>query len=147
MQELGEFIEMILPEVAAKLTFYAIDPSIFASHWFITLFAYNLPFGFVARIWDLFFLKKWSIVFRVSIALLELVRTEIEQATDIETVLKLLKSISDRIHTLDVDAVIVRAMRINLDEEDARVLGNIEELDDEAIAELNVGDGTGGMVL
>ena len=133
MRELARFIEIILPEISTKLQHFMIDPSIFASQWFITLFAYNMPFPLVARVWDLFFLKRWSIIFRVSIALLELIRTELEQAEDIETFLTLLKSISDRVHAQNVDALLDHAMRLNLDEDDARVLGNVARSESEQL--------------
>ena len=125
MRELSRFIEIILPDVAAKLSRFSIDPSIFASQWFITLFAYNLPFQLVARIWDLFLLKRWSVIFRVSLVLLSLARKEFAEAEDPETILRLLKSISARIQVEDVNQIIERAMRLNLDEDDARVLGNV----------------------
>lgn len=133
MRELTRFIEIVLPEVARKLSHFGIDPSIFASQWFITLFSYNMPFQLVARVWDLFFLRRWSVVFRVSVVLLELVQEELVDANDMEVMLNVLKSIPDRIRSQHqtVDAMIERAMRLNVDEDDARVLGNIANSESE----------------
>jgi Rab-GTPase-TBC domain len=126
MKEPLRFIDITLPEVAEKLLKSSMDPSIFASQWFITLFAYSMPFQFVARVWDLFFLRKWSVIFRISITLLEMVQAEFLQAKDMEAMLHVLKSIPERINKLeDVGVLIERAMRLNLDEEDVRVLGNV----------------------
>src|SRR5947209_7515406 len=98
MKELTRFIEMILPDVAQKLTQFSMDPSVFASQWFITLFAYSMPFDLVARVWDLFFLKRWSVIFRISIVLLELAREDFTKAKDIEAMLHVLKSVPDKLN-------------------------------------------------
>jgi hypothetical protein len=130
MQELLRFIEIALPEVASKLRSLNVDPSVFASQWFITLFSYSMPFALVARIWDLFFLKRWSVAFRVSVALLQLVEKDLLDAEDMEKVVHVLKSIPGRLSTLaEMNAIVERAMRLNLDEDDARVLGNVPSLD------------------
>lgn len=36
----------------------------FCSHWFITLFAYTLPFDHLLRVWDVLFLEGPKIIFR-----------------------------------------------------------------------------------
>ena len=137
MQELSRFITILLPDLSMKFTQFQIDPSIFASQWFITLFVYNMPFPFVARVWDLFFLKRWSVVFRISIALLEFVQEGLLQSFDMESILKHLKSISEQIQSNErfIEIIVERAMRLNVDENDARVLGNISQ--DEPLIVLN----------
>ena len=129
MQELSRFIAILLPDLSQKLQEFQVDPSIFASQWFLTLFVYNTPFKLVSRIWDIFFVKKWSIIYRVSIALLETIREDFVQSEDMEEILRLLKSISERVD--DPDAIIYRAMELNLDEDDVRVLGNAQYLKEE----------------
>ena len=52
-------------------------------------------------------------------------------AVDIEAVLTVLKSIPDRLKHGDMGSVVERAMRLNLDEDDARVLGNVAEVSEE----------------
>lgn len=132
MRELTRFMEICLPDVAQKLKQHSITASVFASQWFITLFSYSIPFDMVARIWDLFFLKKWSVIFRMSIVLLELVRPELVAAKDLEATLHVLKLIPEKIREeSDLGKIVERAMRLNLDEDDARVLGNVHpHLDD-----------------
>lgn len=36
----------------------------YCSHWFITIFAYTLPFDHLLRVWDIFLLEGIKIVFR-----------------------------------------------------------------------------------
>ena len=38
--------------------------TMFCSHWFITLFAYTLPFDHLLRVWDVLFLEGPKIIFR-----------------------------------------------------------------------------------
>ena len=33
------------------------DPSLYATHWFNTLFSYSMPFGHVIRIWDIYMVE------------------------------------------------------------------------------------------
>jgi hypothetical protein len=42
----------------------------YATQWFITLFAYSLPFDVVLRIWDIAMLEGTKALFRVALALL-----------------------------------------------------------------------------
>ena len=39
-------------------------PTMYCSHWFITIFAYALPFDHLLRVWDVFFLEGIKTVFR-----------------------------------------------------------------------------------
>ena len=124
MTELSRLISILLPGISTKLEQFQVDPSIFASQWFLTIFVYNMPFSLVARVWDLFFVKGWSIVFRVSIVLLELVKVEFEQTDDVESILNIVKSIIAK--ATNPDKIIIRALRLNIDESDFRVLGHGE---------------------
>lgn len=42
--------------------------TMFCSHWFITLFAYTLPFDHLLRVWDVLFLEGPKIIFRCATA-------------------------------------------------------------------------------
>ena len=45
--------------------------SMFATQWFVTLFAYSLPLGVVERVWDVFMLEGVKVIFQVGVALLQ----------------------------------------------------------------------------
>lgn len=57
----------------------SIHPSMYCSQWFITIFAYSLPFDLVLRIWDAFMLEGIKVVFRVGLALLMHVKDQLMQ--------------------------------------------------------------------
>ena len=50
--------------MGAHLRSEGVFPTMFCSHWFITLFAYTLPFDHLLRTWDIFFLEGIKTVFR-----------------------------------------------------------------------------------
>ena len=52
------------PRIGAHLRSEGVMPTMFCSHWFITLFAYTLPFDHLLRIWDVFFLEGIKVIFR-----------------------------------------------------------------------------------
>jgi hypothetical protein len=41
-----------------------VHPSMYCSHWFITILAYTLPFDHLLRVWDVFFLEGTKTIFR-----------------------------------------------------------------------------------
>jgi hypothetical protein len=59
-----------MPKLQAHLAAEGLHSSMFATQWFITLFAYSLPFDVVLRIWDVLMLEGTKALFRVSLALL-----------------------------------------------------------------------------
>ena len=53
-----------VPKVGAQLRAEDVHPTMYCSHWFITLFAYALPFDHLLRVWDVFFLEGIKVIFR-----------------------------------------------------------------------------------
>ena len=53
------------------------SPDYFTSKWFMTVFACFLPYSMIAPIFDMFLLEGWRAVFRIGIALLRLLQSEI----------------------------------------------------------------------
>lgn len=47
-----------------------IEPSMYLTQWFLTLFACSLPIRVVIRIWDMFFISGWIFVHKVALAAL-----------------------------------------------------------------------------
>lgn len=50
--------------MGAHLWREGVHSTMFCSHWFITLFAYTLPFDHLLRVWDVLFLEGPKIIFR-----------------------------------------------------------------------------------
>ncbi|KAJ3441896.1 rab-gtpase-tbc domain-containing protein-related [Anaeramoeba flamelloides] len=48
-----------------------IESSMYVSPWFITIFAYVLPFPLVLRIWDIYLYEGMNFIFKISLAILK----------------------------------------------------------------------------
>ncbi|KAL2564269.1 hypothetical protein AAZV13_19G033800 [Glycine max] len=60
-----------LPKLGEHFSYEMINPSMYASQWFITVFSYSFPFHLALRIWDVFLYEGVKIVFKVGLALLK----------------------------------------------------------------------------
>lgn len=73
-QYLSQFEQLVrehLPKLGEHFTQEMINPSMYASQWFITVFSYSFPFPLALRIWDVFLYEGVQIVFKVGLALLK----------------------------------------------------------------------------
>eukprot|EP00923_Selenidium_pygospionis_P024882 GHVN01043688.1.p1 GENE.GHVN01043688.1~~GHVN01043688.1.p1 ORF type:complete len:197 (+),score=35.07 GHVN01043688.1:74-592(+) len=59
------------PALYDYLEMLGVGPTMYASQWFMTIFAYNFPFEAVVRIWDVFLNEGKTTLFRVALAILE----------------------------------------------------------------------------
>jgi len=76
-------IKKFLPDLHTHFSANNMLPSMYASQWFMTIYAVNIPFECTIRIWDIFFIEKQKILYRVALAFLkmaqkELLKSEIE---------------------------------------------------------------------
>ncbi|KAL7602123.1 uncharacterized protein LOC111919900 [Lactuca sativa] len=60
-----------MPKLGEHFTEEMINPSMYGSQWFITVFSYSFPFHLALRIWDVFLYEGVKIVFKVGLALLK----------------------------------------------------------------------------
>lgn len=67
---MGQFLQEYLPTLQAHLLSYDCTPALFFTEWMMTVFSRSFPFDIVVRIWDIFFLEGWTVVYKVAIALL-----------------------------------------------------------------------------
>lgn len=63
-------VRELLPKLGEHFSEEMINPSMYASQWFITVFSYSFPFHLALRIWDVFLSEGVKIVFKVGLALL-----------------------------------------------------------------------------
>jgi len=80
-----------LPHVARHLKQQGINSTMYASQWFMTLFAYKFPLNLVYRIYDVIFTEGISSIFKFAIALLKRNQTTI-LGFDFEHLLDFLKN-------------------------------------------------------
>ncbi|XP_020702556.1 ecotropic viral integration site 5 protein homolog isoform X2 [Dendrobium catenatum] len=72
-QYLFQFEQLVkehLPKLGQHFSEEMINPSMYASQWFITVYSYSFPFPLALRIWDVFLYEGVKIVFQVGLALL-----------------------------------------------------------------------------
>ncbi|ESL05886.1 rab-like GTPase activating protein [Trypanosoma rangeli SC58] len=69
--QLKQLMARLLPKLYSHFESLGMDPSFYASQWFMTLFVYHFPFRALLRIWDIFMSEGWKIIFRVAIALMK----------------------------------------------------------------------------
>lgn len=106
--QLKRLVARLLPKLSKRLDELEIQPSYYASQWFLTLFAAHFPFRALLRIWDIFFSEGWKIVFRIGIALMKWEEAHL-LSLSFEDMLPALKSLQDN---KDARELLRRAHRI-----------------------------------
>lgn len=104
--------QRFLPSLHRHLTDQHIDPSMFLTQWFVTLYTNCFPFEVVTRIWDCFLAEGWSVIYSVQLALLKTHEKEL-LSRDFEKVMEFFK----RLPSLTTTAVMDSAFRIPLKQE------------------------------
>lgn len=79
-----------LPRVSRHLQEQGVEPTMYASQWFMTVCIYKFPFESVCRIWDIFLSEGVKIVFRVALAILKISEEALLRET-FEGVLNIIK--------------------------------------------------------
>lgn len=46
-----------------------LTPAMYATQWFLTMFTQRFPYDLVTRVWDIFLLEDFKIIYRVCLAL------------------------------------------------------------------------------
>ena len=70
-------VEQVLPKLARHFEAENVLPDMFASQWFITVFASTFDLDTVAHIWDIFLAEGWTFVYKVGLAILQLAQDAI----------------------------------------------------------------------
>lgn len=86
-----KLVENEMPKLGRHLEEQGVLPSMYCSHWFITAFAYALPFDHLLRVWDVFMLEGMKTTFRVGVALMKGVQADL-CAADFEQILGVLNA-------------------------------------------------------
>mmetsp|Transcript_27057 Transcript_27057/g.48213 ORF Transcript_27057/g.48213 Transcript_27057/m.48213 type:complete len:175 (-) Transcript_27057:107-631(-) len=81
LQQYMSHMQLLLAEEAPMLAEHLLEqgvqPSMYCSQWFITIFAYNLPFDHLLRCWDIFLHEGVKIVFAIGLVLLKSAEEEL----------------------------------------------------------------------
>ena len=71
LYQFDRLVEEMLPKIHLHLKTQGINSSMYASQWFMTLYAYKFPLPLVFRIYDTIFTEGVEALFRFCIALLK----------------------------------------------------------------------------
>ena len=74
--------KIFIPKVYQALKKSEIIPTLYAAEWFITLFSRDLPFDVLVRIFDVFFLEGFKVIYRFALAFLKIKEKEIIKASE-----------------------------------------------------------------
>ncbi|OEL17247.1 hypothetical protein BAE44_0021736 [Dichanthelium oligosanthes] len=83
-QYLSMFEKLVMehmPKLGQHFVEEMINPSMYASQWFITVFSYSFPFHLTLRVWDVFLYEGIKVVFQVGLALLRFCHDDLKSAT------------------------------------------------------------------
>jgi TBC1 domain family member 10 len=113
-----ELIRKRLPKLHEHLEKEQVHSSMYVSQWFLTLFVYQFPFPVILRIWDIFVLEGWKVVFRVSLAVMRLLEKEL-LSRSFEHLMIYLKSETE---TLDEETVMKAVFQVRLTQKQVKEL-------------------------
>ncbi|ORZ22528.1 rab-GTPase-TBC domain-domain-containing protein [Absidia repens] len=88
LYQFSSLLAQILPELSDHLGYHSVNPPMYASQWFLTLFAYTFPIPLVLRIYDIVFAEGAAeTIMRVAIAMLKRSQDTILELTEFEDIL------------------------------------------------------------
>ncbi|KAI9253946.1 rab-GTPase-TBC domain-containing protein [Phascolomyces articulosus] len=116
---IGELLKDHQPKLAQHLENNDIQPIMYIAQWFMTAFTLTLPWSSVLRVWDVFYFEGVKVFYRISLAILELVKDHLlnECPTNSEILTFLLHIPHEY---LAPDALLDVAFRIKLSKTDIR---------------------------
>ena len=96
-------------------------PSMYASEWFICLFSRNLEFNGLVRIFDVFILEGYKVIYRFSLAFLKLKENEFLKGKD--GLASIMQTINQCLENVDIENLFKIAFGFSLSRKDLDKLG------------------------
>ena len=91
------------------------DPSLYATPWFLTLFAAHFPLGFVCRVLDLVFLEdSASVIIKVGVCLLLELAPSISRSSNLEELMTVMKEELPSLSSSRLEDVLAQAASLNV---------------------------------
>lgn len=116
LYQFDRLVEELLPKMHTHFARQGIKSSMYASQWFMTLFAYKFPLDLVYRILDIIFAEGVEAMFRFCIALLKK-NSDTILTLDFESLLEYLKSGLFESYKVMPNGILARGATIPEDEE------------------------------
>lgn len=96
-------MKRFVPKVYQLLYENRVSPTLYASEWFITLFTRLLDFNVLVRIFDVFLLEGFKVIFRFTIAVMKIKQDEIIKTNgDLSSVMNVMKNLFTNIDTKEL---------------------------------------------
>lgn len=109
LYQFSHLLRELLPELAEHLERHGVHAAMYASQWFLTLFAYAFPISLVTRIYDIVFAEGAAeTIMRVAIAMLKRSQDKIMEETEFEHLLDYVTSRKLCEPYADDDAQVIR---------------------------------------
>ncbi|GAB2299881.1 hypothetical protein Dimus_033931 [Dionaea muscipula] len=109
--QFDHLVREYLPKLGEHFSQEMINPSMYASQWFITVFSYSFPFHLALRIWDVFLNEGVKIVFKVGLALLKNYHDDLVKLP-FEKLIHALRNFPDEV--MDPDTILPMAYSIKI---------------------------------
>jgi len=114
MYQLTRLLAETHPRLYKQLDRLEVDPSLYATPWFLTLFAAHFPLGFVARVFDLIFLEGAGAIIKVGVCLMVECEEQISACTSLEELMTVLKVSLPSLEPSRLEDVIRQAASLNI---------------------------------
>ena len=114
MYQLTRLLAETHPNLYRQLDRLDVDPSLYATPWFLTLFAAHFPLGFVARVFDLLFFEGAEAIIKVSICLLVECEMELLACESLEELMTVLKTSLPGLSAAKLEDVVVQAASLSV---------------------------------
>jgi len=121
MYQLDTLIQEHIPDLYVHFQSQAIHTNLYASSWFLTLFATSLPLPITCRIMDCFLCDGIEIIFRIALTLLTMGKSEL-LLLDIEGVIKYFQNEMPKKFEADTDAVFNMAFLVKINQKKMKKL-------------------------
>ncbi|KAI8370251.1 rab-GTPase-TBC domain-containing protein [Blakeslea trispora] len=116
LHQFGMLLSQLCPRLDAHFKFHQIHTAMYASQWYLTLFAYSFPISLVLRIYDLVFAEgAVETITRVAVALMKKNEEALLEITEFEHLMMYLSSrkLYEVGYSSDPEAVIHDAMTLS----------------------------------
>lgn len=111
MYQLECLIQELLPDLHLHFQTQGFHTSMYASSWFLTLFATSLPLSLACRVMDLFISEGMEIIFRIGMSILQMSQERL-MSLDMEGMLKFFQKTVPAMYEQDQDILIQTAFQI-----------------------------------
>ncbi|ELK33591.1 TBC1 domain family member 1 [Myotis davidii] len=114
MYQLSRLLHDYHRDLYNHLEEHEIGPSLYAAPWFLTVFASQFPLGFVARVFDMFFLQGSEVIFKVALSLLGSHKPLILQHENLETIVDFIKNTLPNLGLVQMEKTISQVFEMDI---------------------------------